>query len=49
MEGTREDVPEEVAGGNPLRYGPEYIIPNAFDPRLISRVSPAVVADRYAK
>ncbi|UFN49023.1 NADP-dependent malic enzyme [Roseomonas sp. OT10] len=39
---AREDVPEEVAGGNPLRYGPEYIIPNAFDPRLISRVSPAV-------
>jgi malate dehydrogenase (oxaloacetate-decarboxylating)(NADP+) len=42
---AREDVPEEVAGagaGLALRFGPEYIIPNAFDPRLISRVSPAV-------
>ncbi|WP_237216578.1 NADP-dependent malic enzyme [Falsiroseomonas oryziterrae] len=42
---AREDVPEEVAGagaGKSLRFGPEYIIPNAFDPRLISRVSPAV-------
>jgi malate dehydrogenase (oxaloacetate-decarboxylating)(NADP+) len=42
---AREDVPEEVAGagaGLALRFGPEYIIPNAFDPRLISRVPPAV-------
>jgi len=42
---AREDVPEEVAGagaGKSLRFGPDYIIPNAFDPRLISRVSPAV-------
>ncbi len=42
---AREDVPEEVAGagaGSALRFGPDYIIPNAFDPRLISRVPPAV-------
>jgi len=42
---AREDVPEEVSGagaGKALRFGPDYIIPNAFDPRLISRVSPAV-------
>jgi len=42
---AREDVPEEVSGagaGKALRFGAEYIIPNAFDPRLISRVSPAV-------
>jgi malate dehydrogenase (oxaloacetate-decarboxylating)(NADP+) len=42
---AREDVPEEVAGagaGKSLRFGPEYIIPNAFDPRLISRIPPAV-------
>ncbi len=44
---AREDVPEEVntagaGGGTALRFGPEYIIPNAFDPRLISRVPPAV-------
>jgi malate dehydrogenase (oxaloacetate-decarboxylating)(NADP+) len=44
---AREDVPEEVntAGAGPgtaLRFGPEYIIPNAFDPRLISRVPVAV-------
>ncbi|MDB5370343.1 MAG: malic enzyme [Roseomonas sp.] len=42
---AREDVPEEVTGaggGSGLRFGPEYIIPHAFDPRLIARVSPAV-------
>ncbi len=42
---AREDVPEEVntaGAGKSLRYGPEYIIPNAFDPRLISRVPVAV-------
>ena len=43
---AREDVPDEVhtasAGGPRLHFGPEYIIPNAFDPRLISRIPPAV-------
>jgi malate dehydrogenase (oxaloacetate-decarboxylating)(NADP+) len=42
---AREDVPEEVAGagaGQKLRFGKEYIIPNAFDPRLMSRIPPAV-------
>jgi malate dehydrogenase (oxaloacetate-decarboxylating)(NADP+) len=42
---AREDVPDEVAtayrGSRPV-YGPEYIIPSPFDPRLISRVSAAV-------
>ena len=44
---AREDVPDEVAaaysGARP-RYGPEYIIPAPFDPRLISRVSFAVLS-----
>ena len=42
---AREEVPEEVARsgtGKRLIFGPDYIIPNAFDPRLISRVPPAV-------
>jgi malate dehydrogenase (oxaloacetate-decarboxylating)(NADP+) len=42
---AREAVPEEVArsgAGRRLVFGPEYIIPNAFDPRLISRVPVAV-------
>jgi len=44
---AREDVPDELdaasaAGGRRLRYGPDYILPLPFDPRLISRVSPAV-------
>jgi len=42
---AREDVPEEVGSagaGQSLRFGADYIIPNAFDPRLISRVPPAV-------
>ncbi|HEY0266392.1 MAG TPA: NADP-dependent malic enzyme [Rhizomicrobium sp.] len=42
---AREDVPDEVAaayrGARPV-YGPEYIFPSPFDPRLISRVSAAV-------
>ncbi|HEY2445265.1 MAG TPA: NADP-dependent malic enzyme [Rhizomicrobium sp.] len=42
---AREDVPDEVAlayrGARPV-YGPDYIIPVPFDPRLISRVSSAV-------
>jgi malate dehydrogenase (oxaloacetate-decarboxylating)(NADP+) len=42
---AREDVPDEVhtaSAGNKLTFGPEYIIPNAFDPRLISWIPPAV-------
>src|SRR3954447_16630458 len=42
---AREDVPDEVhsaSAGRRLTFGPEYIIPNAFDPRLIARVPPAV-------
>ncbi|MCF8467590.1 MAG: NADP-dependent malic enzyme [Sneathiella sp.] len=42
---AREDVPDEVAaaykGMRPI-YGPEYIIPVPFDPRLISHVPTAV-------
>src|SRR6476619_4735586 len=41
---AREDVPDEVAaayGGRP-KFGPDYIIPVPFDPRLISHVPPAV-------
>jgi len=43
---AREDVPDEVAaayGGQRLQFGPEYIIPAPFDPRLIVSV-PAAVA-----
>ncbi len=42
---AREDVPDEVhtaAAGKRLTFGPEYIIPNAFDPRLMARIPPAV-------
>jgi malate dehydrogenase (oxaloacetate-decarboxylating)(NADP+) len=41
---AREDVPDEVnlALGRNLQFGPEYIIPNAFDPRLISWLPTAV-------
>jgi malate dehydrogenase (oxaloacetate-decarboxylating)(NADP+) len=41
---AREDVPDEVAalyGARP-KYGPEYIIPVPFDPRLISDIAPGV-------
>ncbi len=41
---AREDVPDEVhaASARQLRFGPDYIIPNAFDPRLIFRIPTAV-------
>jgi malate dehydrogenase (oxaloacetate-decarboxylating)(NADP+) len=42
---AREDVPDKVAAayqGRRLRYGPDYIIPAPFDPRLISRIPEAV-------
>ncbi len=41
---AREDVPDEVhaASSSTLHFGPDYIIPNAFDPRLIFRIPPAV-------
>jgi malate dehydrogenase (oxaloacetate-decarboxylating)(NADP+) len=42
---AREDVPDQVAAafmGRQVKYGPEYIIPAPFDPRLITHVPPAV-------
>ncbi|WP_346892973.1 NADP-dependent malic enzyme [uncultured Roseibium sp.] len=42
---AREEVPDEVAAayrGNRPKFGPEYIIPVPFDPRLISAIAPAV-------
>ncbi len=42
---AREDVPDEVArayAGSRLKYGPDYIIPVPFDPRLITHVPQAV-------
>jgi malate dehydrogenase (oxaloacetate-decarboxylating)(NADP+) len=42
---AREDVPDEVAAayhGVSLKFGPKYIIPSPFDPRLISYIPPFV-------
>jgi malate dehydrogenase (oxaloacetate-decarboxylating)(NADP+) len=41
---ARADVPDEVlaAYGRELKYGPEYIIPTPFDPRLITTIPIAV-------
>ena len=42
---ARQDVPDEVAAaysGAELHYGPQYIIPTPFDPRLITTIAPAV-------
>jgi malate dehydrogenase (oxaloacetate-decarboxylating)(NADP+) len=41
---AREDVPDEVAAayGTRPKYGPDYIIPVPFDPRLISAIPPAI-------
>jgi malate dehydrogenase (oxaloacetate-decarboxylating)(NADP+) len=42
---AKEPVPEQVNiayGETRLNFGPEYILPKPFDPRLISKVPPAV-------
>lgn len=42
---AKEPVPEQVNiayGETKLQFGPDYIIPKPFDPRLISQVPPAV-------
>ena len=41
---AREEVPEEVneVYGRKLEFGPEYIIPTPFDPRLLVKISTAV-------
>lgn len=42
---AREDVPDEVAAayhGSRPQFGPDYIIPTPFDPRLISFIPPFV-------
>jgi malate dehydrogenase (oxaloacetate-decarboxylating)(NADP+) len=42
---AREDVPDEVAAayhGRRLKFGPDYIIPSPFDPRLIWYVPPFI-------
>ncbi|HRP09630.1 MAG TPA: NADP-dependent malic enzyme, partial [Terricaulis sp.] len=42
---AKQDVPDEVAAayrGRRLKFGPDYIIPSPFDPRLISEIPPYV-------
>lgn len=42
---AKEDVPDSVLsayGGEPIRFGPEYIIPKPFDPRVLLWEAPAV-------
>jgi malate dehydrogenase (oxaloacetate-decarboxylating)(NADP+) len=42
---AKQDVPDEVAAayqGKRLKFGPDYIIPSPFDPRLISEIPPYV-------
>jgi malate dehydrogenase (oxaloacetate-decarboxylating)(NADP+) len=44
---AREDVPDAVIrayGGNPICFGPEYIIPKPLDTRVLLKVVPAVAA-----
>jgi malate dehydrogenase (oxaloacetate-decarboxylating)(NADP+) len=48
---ARENVPDEVMaayGGKRLSYGPEYLIPAPFDPRLIVEI-PVAVAEAAMK
>lgn len=44
---AREDVPDNVLiayGVQHMRFGPDYIIPKPFDPRVLTWVAPAVAA-----
>src|SRR5262249_119519 len=36
------DVVSAAYGGDQLRFGPDYLIPKPFDPRLVSEIAPAV-------
>jgi malate dehydrogenase (oxaloacetate-decarboxylating)(NADP+) len=38
----QSDVVAAAYGGSEVRFGPEYLIPKPFDPRLIVRIAPAV-------
>ena len=42
---ARQDVPDAVVkayGDQPLRFGPDYVIPKPLDPRVLFEVAPAV-------
>ena len=42
---AKEEVPESVTrayGGEKLKFGPDYLIPKPFDPRVLLSVAPAV-------
>ena len=36
------DIVAKAYGGSSLKFGPDYLIPKPFDPRLIVRIAPAV-------
>ncbi len=38
----QSDIVARAYGDQPLGFGPEYLIPRPFDPRLIAKVAPAV-------
>ena len=38
----RSDIVATAYGGQELNFGPDYIIPTPFDPRLITLIAPAV-------
>lgn len=43
---ARDEVPETIVkayGGQPLEFGPDYILPKPFDRRLLTVVAPAVI------
>ncbi len=40
--GATSDVVSAAYGGDRLQFGPDYLIPKPFDPRLVSEIAPAV-------
>jgi len=42
------DIVAMAYGGQDLKFGPEYLIPRPFDPRLIGKIAPAVASAAMA-
>jgi len=42
------EIVRQAYGGTDLRFGPDYLIPKPFDPRLMEQVAPAVAAAAMA-
>ncbi len=47
-EAEPSDIVQQAYAGQVLRFGPDYLLPKPFDPRLITEIAPAVAAAAMA-